>query len=59
MDSSECEGLCVAELTDEEWDAAVRDGEQVEISGKCSAWRIVVGCIPMVENGQVRPICID
>ena len=55
--SSECEGLCVAELSREELAAAAH--KAIATTGKCSAWRIVVGCMGVVEAGLVRPVCID
>jgi hypothetical protein len=39
--------------------AAVRENKVIHTVGKCSAWRIVVGCVPMVDGGLLRPICID
>jgi hypothetical protein len=59
LSSSECEGLCLAELSPDELDAAMRADKIVQAAGVCSAWRIVVGCVPMVEDGVLRPICID
>jgi hypothetical protein len=57
--SSECEGLCLAKLSPDELDAAMRGDKIVHTAGVCSAWRVVVGCVPMVEDGLLRPICID
>jgi len=57
--SSECEGVCLAELTQAELTAVMREKKVIRAAGKCSAWRIVAGCIPMVDKGLVRPICID
>ena len=57
--SADCEGTCLAELTQDELDAGMRGNKVVHAAGKCSAWRIVVGCVPMVEDGVLRPICID
>jgi hypothetical protein len=59
LSSSECEGLCLAELSPDELDAAMRGDKIVHTAGVCSAWRVVVGCVPMVEDGLLRPICID
>jgi hypothetical protein len=59
LSSSDCEGLCLAELSQDELSAAIREHKVIETAGKCSAWRIVVGCVPMVEDGLLRPICID
>jgi hypothetical protein len=58
--SSECEGLCLAEgYSWDELSDAMRENKIIQTAGKCSAWRIVVGCVPMVEDGLLRPICID
>jgi hypothetical protein len=59
LSSSECEGLCLADISSDQLDAVMRGKNVVHTSGKCSAWRIVVGCVPMVEDGVIRPICID
>ncbi len=59
-DSSECEGLCLANLTNEERDRMMRTRTTLETKGKCAPWLITVGCIAVVENGQVKNIlCID
>ena len=57
--SSACQGVCLADLSPDEVLAAMRDRKVILGTGKCSAWRIVVGCIGMVENGVVRAICVD
>lgn len=59
-DSSECESLCLAELSKADQERITRDKAIIQTKGKCAAWRIVVGCIARVENGQVKGIlCID
>lgn len=59
-DSSECTGLCLATLSEQEKEQVTRQRIPVQTSGKCSNWVIVVGCIAVVENGQVKSIvCID
>jgi hypothetical protein len=59
-DSSECTGLCLADLSAEEKERVTRQRIPIQTSGKCSNWVIVVGCVPIVENGQVKNIvCID
>ncbi|MEM4360142.1 MAG: hypothetical protein QXT45_06400 [Candidatus Bilamarchaeaceae archaeon] len=55
--SDECEGICVAELSQEELDKIKR--ETIRTKGRCTAWRIVVGCRAVVENGEARLICLD
>ena len=59
LDSASCEGTCLAALTQDELDAVMRENKVILAAGKCSAWRIVVGCIGTVENGVVRAICLD
>lgn len=59
-DSSECESLCIAELSKADQERVTREKAIIQTKGKCAAWRIVVGCIARVENGQVKGIlCID
>jgi hypothetical protein len=59
-DSSECAGLCLANLSPEEQERVRRQGTPIQTSGKCSNWVIVVGCVAVVENGQVKNIlCLD
>ena len=58
-DSDECEGSCIAELSEEDWDKA-EQGIVVYTKGKCTAWKITVGCSAFVENGKVEGIlCVD
>lgn len=56
--SSECEGSCIAELSPEDL-ARAKEGETVHANGKCSVFKVVLGCLPFVENGTVRIICLD
>ncbi len=56
--SGECEGSCIARLSEEDWDRAVNG--VVYTKGKCSAWKITVGCQAFVEDGRVEGIlCVD
>lgn len=58
-DSSECTGLCLADLSAEEKER-LRQRTPIPTSGQCSRWVIVVGCVAVVENGQVKAIvCRD
>jgi len=58
-DDGECEGACIAELSDEQKDLAMH-GVPVETGGKCTSWRIMVGCQARVNDGLVRGIlCVD
>lgn len=57
-DSDECEGSCIAELSKRDWDKAVYG--VVYTKGKCTAWKITVGCHAFVEDGKVEGIlCVD
>ncbi len=59
-DSSECESLCIADLSQADRDRLMRGKVTIETTGKCAPWRIVVGCIPRVEEGKVTGLlCID
>jgi hypothetical protein len=59
-DSDECEGMCLADLDEEEMDRVSRQGKELRTTGQCAAWRIVVGCLAVVEDGSVSSIlCID
>jgi hypothetical protein len=54
-DDGECEGDCLAELTDEQ-----KRHLPVETTGRCSAWRRNPGCLPHVEHGWVQAVvCVD
>jgi hypothetical protein len=57
-DSSECEGVCLAEISAEERQEAMQ-GKVFNRKGKCTSWMIVVGCQARVNNGQASLICID
>lgn len=57
-DSGECEGSCIAELLQEDWNKAVQG--VVYTKGKCTAWKITVGCHAFVESRKVQGIlCVD
>ena len=59
-DSSECEGNCFAELTDEQ-ELAVIGGESLRIFGKCTMRLLdYFGCNAWVEGGTVTEVlCVD
>jgi hypothetical protein len=57
-DSSECESVCLAEMSTEERREAMK-GKSFNRKGKCSSWMIVVGCQARVNNGKTSLICID
>jgi len=56
--SGECEGACIVELSSDDM-ARAKGGEIIHAKGRCSAWRIIVGCYAFVEDGIVVLICID
>ncbi|MDE3090102.1 MAG: hypothetical protein KGJ80_12035 [Chloroflexota bacterium] len=59
-DSSECEGLCIADLSPADRDRLIRNKVTIETKGRCARWRITVGCIPLVAEGKVKAIlCLD
>ncbi len=59
-DASECEGTCLADLPQAERDRLMRGKEVIATLGKCSPWRITVGCVAIVQGGTVNAIiCID
>lgn len=45
-DSNQCGGSCIGENKDSS-------------SGKCSEWKIVVGCRTFIEDGKANTICAD
>ena len=58
-DTSECESACIASLSKTELERVSR-GEAIVTKGNCSAWKIVVGCLPIVTGGRVRAVtCMD
>lgn len=59
-DSSQCEGRCVADLSQTQRNQITQSKTPIKATGKCSPWRITVGCLAVVESGQVNGIlCID
>jgi putative hemolysin len=62
IDSSECNGTCIADesLTSDQMDQLRDGGSSVRTTGKCTAWRITVGCQAVVNNGETRGLlCVD
>ena len=58
-DSNQCEGLCIAELSEEEYNKATQ-GTIIYTKGKCSGETNVLGCTPIVNDGKVNGIlCMD
>jgi hypothetical protein len=58
-DSSECQGACVAELTQDEY-ATLGKGTPIYKKGKCTFSTSPVGCRAYVINGKVDSmLCVD
>ena len=55
--SSECEGSCIADLSSEDYQKAQH--ENLYTNGKCTRWKMTVGCLAFVEDGEVQNICVD
>jgi hypothetical protein len=59
-DSSECDGDCIAELSKAQLEQAMRFRATFHTNGKCTAWKMVLGCKPVVRNGTVKGLlCRD
>lgn len=59
-DSKECEGICEASLSKDDYDRLVNYHIPVLTKGACSAQRTSIGCHAIVENGIVYGIlCVD
>jgi hypothetical protein len=59
FDSSECESLCIADLSEVDLGAA-RAGREIIANGTCSSWRINLDCNAVVSFGRVKGIiCSD
>ena len=57
-DRSDCEGECIAELNNEEIKTIIE--HSISKNGKCSEYRIVVGCRYFVNSGKVDGlVCVD
>ena len=61
LNQNECEGACIADLSQEEQDRIIYRKEIIETKGKCTSWILTVGsCDAYVENGKVDGIlCVD
>jgi hypothetical protein len=59
-DDSECEGMCLVELTKEELSKGMRGITPTDKKyGKCSEWVVVLGCRGIMKNGKALVICIS
>jgi len=57
-DSKDCEGACIADLNDVDFEKAKTGVIYTE--GKCTQYRLNVGCHPFVSEGKVEGImCLD
>lgn len=60
IDSKACESLCLADLSPEQIDQLNHLQKPIPARGYCAMWRIIVGCHPVVVEGQVPGlVCID
>ena len=57
-DSEECEGYCLAQLSEPELLKA-QQNKIVTTNGYCSEWLKVVGCQVFVQNSVAYYVCID
>ncbi len=54
----ECEGDCIAELSQEDQEKANQG--VLYTKGKCTSWKVTVGCQALVREGKVQGIlCVD
>ncbi len=58
-DSTQCEGLCQANLTREEIRDEGMKGKQFKGIGQCSVWRVELGCFGVINKGVISVLCID
>lgn len=60
LDQDECEGQCIATLTQQEEEEVAKQRQALKRSGSCSEWYTTFGCLPFVHNGVVSGImCVD
>ncbi len=58
-DNNECQGLCLAELSPEQFET-YKKNKEVKATGKCSEYKQNGGCFKVIEDGYFRgDICID
>ncbi len=58
--STECQGLCIADLSQNDYDRVRYNRVAIPTQGQCAPWRITVGCVPLVRQGLVTQIlCLD
>jgi len=57
----ECEGVCIADLSQEEQERIINQKEVIETNGKCTSWLLIPGsCEGYVKDGKVDGIfCVD
>jgi hypothetical protein len=56
--SEECEGVCLAELSEEQKKEGL-NGRKFKTLGKCSSWIKVLGCQVYVYQGWAQVVCVD
>lgn len=58
-DNSECEGWCQADVTKDQLRRGMMGKLNIKGRGRCSVWRVELGCFGMLKQGKVSVICID
>lgn len=58
-DNGDCEGMCLADINQSEKVKENKETLRIKTRGRCSEWRIVIGCFDMVEKGYASAICVD
>lgn len=59
-DSRDCQSACVANLSVADYNNLVKYHIPIHTTGRCTAWKVGVGCNAYVENGVVNGIlCVD
>ena len=58
-DHTQCEGMCLADLTKEEMNKGMNGKLNIRRHGQCSEWVTVYGCRGYVTKGQVKFMCLD
>jgi hypothetical protein len=58
-DNDECEGWCQANISIDQVRQGMRGKLNSRGRGQCSVWRVELGCFGMVEEREIKVICID
>jgi len=57
--SKECEGMCIAGLSEEEKHRIINEEKVIKTTGRCSFWDHDYGLIDFVENGKLFMVWVD